>query len=423
MFLVGLACGIAAGVGRIYWIGETLVNYGGLNQIQALVSTVALVFYLALYPALFFLICRSLPLSSTFFSWLAASVWVLLDWAQSWILTGFPWQQIGYSQHGNLSVLQFASVAGIYGLSFALVLVNSAVTQAILVPRRLPVCAGPVLLGITGLLAYGNHRLAAIPSEPSATAHARVAVIQGSIPQGRKVEGGPPAAYHRSLHRTDAELPGGEPRRKLRPDRFSGDRPPLLPDRPGFRRVQGAGFGIGAPTGHSHPGRQPRRPKRSSGPCDLQPGLPDGQEGRTHRFRGQGTPGSIRRVPAPPAAVLLPRSAHRRKRTVHTRGLASGTGTAGRGISDPASSSATSRFFPGITRTLALDGANLLINTTNDAWFGYTSAPYQHMAMAAVRAVETGLPLVRAANTGISGGVAPNGRVLVATELFPNNRY
>ena len=186
VFLIGLGSGIGAGVGRIYWIAETLENYGGLNQMQALASTAALILYLALYPALFFLICRSLPSISPSFSWLAASVWVLLDWAQSWILTGFPWQQIGYSQHQNLPVLQFASVAGVYGLSFAVILVNAAVTQAILVPRRLLFFAGPVLLGMVGLVSYGYHRLATVPNEPTAAEQSRVAVIQGSIPQDTK---------------------------------------------------------------------------------------------------------------------------------------------------------------------------------------------------------------------------------------------
>jgi apolipoprotein N-acyltransferase len=58
--------------------------------------------------------------------------------------------------------------------------------------------------------------------------------------------------------------------------------------------------------------------------------------------------------------------------------------------------------------------ANIIVNVTNDAWFGDTPGPYQHFRQARVRAVETGLPLVRAANTGISGAVDPYGRVLDA---------
>ena len=417
MFLIGLVCGIAAGAGRIYWIAETLENYGGLNQVQALASTAALVVYLALYPALFFLICRSLPSGSPFFSWLAASVWVLLDWAQSWILTGFPWQQIGYSQHGNLSVLQFASVAGIYGLSFAVVLVNSAVAQAILVPRRLSFCAGPVLIGMVGLVAYGNHRLATIPGEPSASAHARVAVIQGSIPQDAKWKEDRQrrtTEHYIELTRNFlAENPGESYDLIVFPETAL---PYYLTD-PFFEeyreRVSGLARQLETPIlVGSLEGRR------------GDPGHPIYNRAFLMDRRGELIDFADKvhlvpfgeYLPLPQLFSYLDQLTAESGRFTHGdshRALALPEGDLRLGIFICYES-----IFPGITRTLALDGANLLINTTNDAWFGYTSAPYQHMAMAAVRAVESGLPLVRAANTGISGAVAPDGRILGATELF-----
>jgi apolipoprotein N-acyltransferase len=74
--------------------------------------------------------------------------------------------------------------------------------------------------------------------------------------------------------------------------------------------------------------------------------------------------------------------------------------------------------FPDAVREFAAAGAELLVNITNDAWYGRTSAPHQHMAMAAFRAVENGKYLVRAANTGITAVVDPRGRVLESTALF-----
>jgi apolipoprotein N-acyltransferase len=62
--------------------------------------------------------------------------------------------------------------------------------------------------------------------------------------------------------------------------------------------------------------------------------------------------------------------------------------------------------------------ADLLVNITNDAWFGTTSAPFQHFSMAVFRAVETRLYLVRAANTGISGIIDPCGRIIAKTNIF-----
>jgi apolipoprotein N-acyltransferase len=74
--------------------------------------------------------------------------------------------------------------------------------------------------------------------------------------------------------------------------------------------------------------------------------------------------------------------------------------------------------FPDIARQTVAQGANLLVNLTNDAWYGRSSAPYQSMAMAVFRAVETKRTLIRAANTGISGAVDPLGRIIGETAIF-----
>ena len=74
--------------------------------------------------------------------------------------------------------------------------------------------------------------------------------------------------------------------------------------------------------------------------------------------------------------------------------------------------------FPELSREAVLRGSQLLTSITNDAWFGRSSAPWQHFAMARMRAVETGRYLARAANTGVSAIVDPYGRVVQATPLF-----
>ena len=74
--------------------------------------------------------------------------------------------------------------------------------------------------------------------------------------------------------------------------------------------------------------------------------------------------------------------------------------------------------YPALIRAGVLQGSTLLTTITNDAWFGRSSAPYQHFEMASMRAIEQGRYLARSANTGISGIVDPYGRVLMASELF-----
>jgi len=74
--------------------------------------------------------------------------------------------------------------------------------------------------------------------------------------------------------------------------------------------------------------------------------------------------------------------------------------------------------FPDLVRQFAARGADLLVNVTNDGWYGRTSAPHQHLAMALFRSVENGKYLVRAANTGISAVVDTRGRIVARTGLF-----
>jgi apolipoprotein N-acyltransferase len=74
--------------------------------------------------------------------------------------------------------------------------------------------------------------------------------------------------------------------------------------------------------------------------------------------------------------------------------------------------------FPGLVRKFYANGGDFMVNITNDAWFGRTTGPYQHFSIAVFRAVENRKPLIRAANTGISGFIDSSGRIIASTELF-----
>ena len=77
--------------------------------------------------------------------------------------------------------------------------------------------------------------------------------------------------------------------------------------------------------------------------------------------------------------------------------------------------------FPELSRAMVKNGANIIINITNDAWFGRSSAPFQHFSMIKFRAVENKRSVARAANTGISGFIDPCGRVLASTSLYEDS--
>jgi apolipoprotein N-acyltransferase len=74
--------------------------------------------------------------------------------------------------------------------------------------------------------------------------------------------------------------------------------------------------------------------------------------------------------------------------------------------------------FPDLARAMTKNNASLLVNITNDAWYGESSAPYQHFSMTILRAVENRRSIIRSANTGISGFIDPSGRVIASTKLF-----
>jgi apolipoprotein N-acyltransferase len=78
--------------------------------------------------------------------------------------------------------------------------------------------------------------------------------------------------------------------------------------------------------------------------------------------------------------------------------------------------------FPGLSRAMVKNGAQLIVNITNDAWFGKSSAPFQHFSMVKFRAVENKRAIARAANTGISGFIDPCGRVLESSELYVDSQ-
>lgn len=414
----GFIAGCIAATGRTYWISETLQLYGNLPAAIAFVTTALLILYMALYTAAFMALCKRLDFSSPLFAWAAAALWTLLEWAQNWMLSGFPWQLFGYSQYLNLPFVQWASISGIYGLSFVLVLFNAALAQALYF-RRLSLLGLPLLL-VIAIHAWGYFHLQTLDNTPAPTL--RVGVVQGNISQDRKWKVNRlewTTHHYASLARELAQkAPQEAPELIIFPETAL----PFYFDDPFYS-----------------PYRQEIRDLSNEIKIPLLVGSLEGRIGeantptynRAFMLDTEGeTSGFADKVHLVPFGEFLPFPEifqYLEALTAESGQFAHGL--AHRTIRLPNSDIHLGVFicyesiFPEISRTLTGLDVDFLVNTTNDAWFGHTAAPYQHFAMAIVRAVETGRSVVRAANTGISAVIAPSGRVQFSTELFETTSF
>ena len=197
-FLLGLTTGAVYFAGTLYWITRVMATYGGMHTLVAVPINAALVAYLALFPALFALVVRRAILAHGAVALMAAPlVWVATEFGRSYLLTGFPWVLLGYSQATVLPIAQLASLFGVYGLSMLVAAVSAALAAVALRPaqqwaRRSTGAWRPeygplvVVLGVVvGVATWGSRRVAM-----SEWTHAgeviRVGVVQGNVDQSAK---------------------------------------------------------------------------------------------------------------------------------------------------------------------------------------------------------------------------------------------
>lgn len=403
--VLGFVAGLVFWLVTIPWIAPTMVRYGGIPWPLAGLILLGLAGYLALYSAAF---CAMLSLSQLrsggTYVLVAASLWVALEFLRTYLFTGFPWNLLGYSQHRNLPLIQVAAVTGVYGLSFVVVVVNAGLACALLGWgnwRRLMMPLGTAAAILLGVVAYGW----LLPPRQATSSPIAVALVQGNIDQGVKWD---PAwqdktfGVYRGLSLQAArERPGIIVWPETAVPLFLRE-DSRRTEVEAVARETGAYLLLGAPDRHEG---QPRNSAFLLGPD----GQMLGQYAKRHLV---------------PFGEYVPL----RRLLFFVNVLAGGAiGEFAPGSEATVFSTPIGRFgvvicyeaiFPGEVREFFLAGADFLVNITNDAWFGRSAAPAQHLAMAAFRAVENRAYLIRAANTGISAIVAPDGRIAEASGLF-----
>ena len=411
--LLGWTAGIAAHIGMLYWITHVVVNYGYLPLYLGVILMVLLAGYLSVYFALFaagiVYFRGKAPL------YLAAPIlWICLEYLKSCLFTGFPWENLGYSQFSNLLFIQMADITGVSGLSFLIVLLN-VVFFTLLTERskKALALALAVFLLWSGVYAYGALRIGYIRQIMENAQGMDVSLIQGNIDQSVKWN----ENFQAETVRIYEEL-------SLRG-----------PDTPGALVVWPE---TAVPFNFQEPGvlqaRVSRLPLRTKSWLLFgSMSYAAGQAG-TDYFNSAyllSPEGDLRgkydKVHLVPYGEYVP------LRTLFpfVSSLASGIGdfATGKGFCPLRMDERKigvlicyEGILPQAARQYKNAAADVLVNITNDAWFGRTSAPYQHLSMSVFRAVETRLSLVRAANTGISALVDPTGRILAQTGLFERDK-
>ncbi len=176
-FRLGLTAGTVFYGILLYWIPAVPAHYGGLSAAVSLLVYLLLILALALFWALFglgFALLRRRLGEAAFFA--APFLWVALEYGITHILTGFPWGLLGLSQYQNISLIQTASVTGVYGVSFLLVLFQSLFAGSITHMKRLPFALGTIALAAVHIAGY----LTADKVVPGPDTF-KAAVVQGNV--------------------------------------------------------------------------------------------------------------------------------------------------------------------------------------------------------------------------------------------------
>jgi apolipoprotein N-acyltransferase len=421
-FALGWIAGAVAFTGTLYWLVETMTTFGGLSTPLAVVAAGLLVAYLSLFPAAFALIlARLLTTFGLAALAIAPAAWVATELGRQYVWDGFPWTLLGSSQVTVLPIAQLASVVGVYGLSLLLAATAAAAAYVVVAPggRRWVVAGGTAAL-VALCAGWGAARLQR-SSLVTSGVPVRVAVLQGNVLQKDK------EAAYLGDHAMAAEIM----RRYLEMSRravAAGATFVIWPESstPFFferdlawgatirRLAQETGATLLVGSDQIEPLKTVPLTEKAQVRLYNAAFLvkPDGSVGAVYR--------KMHLVPFGEYVPLQDLFYFVGPIVEAVSAFSPGTDPVQLPVAGHTVSTAICYevIFPSLIRRFVADGSELLTTITNDAWYGRSSAAYQHWEQASMRAIEGGRYLARAANTGISGFVDPYGRVLARADLF-----
>ncbi len=412
-FRRGAALGAAAGLvhylGTIYWTGAVVETFGGLPGIVAWLCAALLALYMAAYTALacglIGVTVRRLGAAGLV---IAPIAWVAAEFARGHVLGGFPWIPLGSAVVTLVPVAQLASLTGVYGLSFFLVTLGTLVALALATEGRTRVAASAsAFVLLTAVSVWGSLRVADARLTMEGTP-LTVGLIQPNISQDDKWNRAMVGEIGRRFTALTRRAVASGAQAVLWPESST---PYLFNEDPVQAEavralVRESGVPLLFGTDEVERGR-PDKYYNSAFVLD-----PTGAVAAVYRKMqlvpfGEFVPlKQLLFFVAPLVEAVSEFTPGDRVTMLPLNGHMASTAICYEVV------------YPHLIRRGVLEGAELLTTITNDAWYGHSSAPYQHFELASMRAIEQGRYLARAANTGISGIIDPYGRPVVATRVF-----
>ena len=422
-FMAGFLMGLPYFYGTNYWVYHSISMYGGVNIIVSYLLVLLLSMYLSLYTGVFASLYVWQIRRGSLPSMLVAPVfWVMLEYLRSMALTGFPYSLIGYTQHAFLRFIQISDITGVYGVSFLVVAVNGAIADFFLTQKRVsekplfdlaPTINGYLLIIviIVANLFYGSWRLNEYRPDGIPL---RAAIVQPNIEQDVKWD----SRYKDSVLNTLESMTVSAVN--------SGAEMVIWPE-------TALPFYLGLPRDAGYMDSLSHFINSVSTPVLT---------GAVHVHKDSLESGALR---LSNSSVLFGANGHKMSQydKVHLvpfgeyvplKGVLGFLDKLVNGIGDymPGSYTGTKPFrdrrfataicyeiaFPSLIRDSFRKEGDFLVTLTNDAWFGRTTGPFHHFSMSVFRAIENRKPVLRAANTGVSGFLDSTGRVLQNTPIF-----
>jgi apolipoprotein N-acyltransferase len=414
----GLVFGFVLSLFKLHWIMESMVTYGQLLWIIAIIPLIIFSFYLAQFTALWAAGMSAARKSRISPIWAAPLAWVLSEWIQSILITGFPWVPLGHIWVPCLPLVQSAEIWGVYGVSGLVVLVGMLLARMIPLkvkpPGKVEILAGLAGMAlVAGAYYWGLGSMAQVNQAAKAAPKLTTSVVQGNVAipdmwvENKRL---PIIKRHVQLSQKEAAKVAQRPwllvwSESAAPFFFVSDQ---TPSQPVFEWCAGQKAMVLLGTLGSVR-------------------LPNGKIGMTNRTwlvdalgRYAGYYDKVHLVPfgeyVPWDYIFFWVRALAVMSDNFSPGVLGSTITAGPATLGPLI--CYESIFPELAREQRQRGADLIINQTNDAWFGDTGASWQHLSHLVMRSIENRMACARSANAGVSCFVHPDGRVSNTTGLF-----